>query len=56
MFRFNVLLDIRDINAGLIAEVAHPVVRFLDRIIVSCTVISKELIQLLVCKRGSHCS
>ena len=56
MFRFNVLLDIRDINAGLIAEVAHPVVRFLDRIIVSCTVISKELIQLLVCKGGSHCS
>ena len=54
MFSFNVLLGIRDINAGLIAEVAHPVVRFLDRIIVSCTVISKELIQLLMRERGSH--
>ena len=34
MFSFNVLLDIREINAKLIAEIAHPVVRFLDRIII----------------------
>lgn len=54
MLSFNVLLDILDRKGGLITEVAHPVICFLDWIIIFGRIISQELIQLLVSERGTH--